>query len=266
MKEEKIKIYSSPVNYRVVGSGKPVILLHGWRSSVKSWASFQEKLAGEKRKVIIPDLPGFGKTPLPSSQGWPLNYYAQWVEKFIQELGKRGELDFPLTLIGHSFGGRIAIKLGAARKIPLDSIILIDAAGLIPPADFSKRIIAEIVKGGEIFLTAFYFPPRFKEYLRLLVYQIIRQKDYLKVSPEMRETFRKVIGEDLFSLLPEIDLPTLIIWGEKDTLLPLEQAFIFREQIPNSKLEIIPESGHSPHLETPDKLLSLIINFLQENE
>ncbi len=266
MKEQIIQVNSFPVHYRTAGSGKPVLVLHGWRSSSQAWASFQQKLAGEKVKIIIPDLPGFGKTPLPSTEGWPLNYYSQWVESFTQELGKRGELNFPFTLIGHSFGGRIAIKLAARKSLPLSSLILIDAAGLIFQPSWRKKIMAKIAKEGEGLLTAFHVPPSLKENLRILIYRLIRQKDYLKVSPEMRKTFRKIIGEDLLPVLPKINIPTLIIWGAKDSLLPVDQAFLFNEKIPHSQLEIIPEAAHSPQLETPEKLLSLIINFLQRND
>jgi len=265
MKRQIIKVNSSPVYYQIAGSGKPVLILHGWRSSSQAWTPFQQKLAKEKAKVIIPDLPGFGKTSLPSAEGWPLNYYSQWVEDFTQALEKKGELSFPFTLIGHSFGGRIAIKLAARKNHPLSSLILVDAAGLVFQPSRRKKIIAKIVKEGENFLTAFHCSPNFKENLKILIYRLIRQKDYLKVSPEMRKTFRKIIGEDLFPLLPKIDVPTLIIWGAKDSLLSVDQASVFNERIPCSQLKIITEAAHSPQLNAPKEFLSLIIDFLQRN-
>ena len=266
MREQIIEVNSSPVYYQIAGSGKSVLILHGWRSSSQAWTLFQQKLAGEKAKVIIPDLPGFGKTPLPSTEGWPLNYYSRWVESFTQELEKKGELSFPFTLIGHSFGGRIAIKLAARKNHSLSSLILVDAAGLAFQPNWRKKIMAKIAKEGEEFLTAFHCSPNFKENLKILIYRLIRQKDYLKVSPEMRKTFQKIIGEDLFSLLPKIDVPTLIIWGAKDSLLPVDQASLFNEKIPHSQLKIITEAAHSPQLDTPEKFLSLVIDFLQRND
>jgi len=79
----------------------------------------------------------------------------------------------------------------------------------------------------------------------------------------MRETIKKIVEEDLLSELPKIQKETLIIWGEKDRIVPLAHAFIFKEKIKNSKLEILPKIRHSPHLEDPEKLVEVLISNLK---
>ena len=267
MKEKIIQVNSSPVFYRVAGEGKPVIILHGWLSSSRAWLKLQHLLSVQGFKIIIPDLPGFGQSPLSDPQGWGLDDYVQWTQNFVKALKKSHELEKPFALAGHSFGGRIAIKITAEKKLSLlKSLILIDAAGLLTQPSFQKKILASLANRGRQYLEAMNIPPKLKEKFKIFLYHLIHQKDYLKASPELRKTFQKIIGEDLFPLLPKINLPTLIVWGEKDQLLPVSQAYLFQKNIPQAKLEIIPEAQHSPEIQTPEKLSTLMLNFLKEHD
>ena len=232
MKEKIIRVHSHRVFYRVTGKGSPIIILHGWLSSSRAWVTLQKLLSSQGFKVIVPDLPGFGQSPLPNPEGWEINDYTQWVKDFVEALKESKELEKPFTLVGHSFGGRIAIKIAARNSL----------------------------------LEAMNISPKLKEKLKILGYRLIHQKDYLQASPELRQTFQKIIGEDLFPLLPKINLPTLIIWGKKDSLLPVSQAYLFQKNIPGAKLKIIPEAKHSPEIQTPEKLAEIMINFLQKHD
>ena len=80
----------------------------------------------------------------------------------------------------------------------------------------------------------------------------------------MKETIKKVLDEDLLSDLSKIKTKTLIVWGSVDKMVPLKYAHIFKEKIENSRLEIMPKVGHSPHLEDPKKLSEIILKFLKE--
>lgn len=267
MKEKTIRVHSHPVFYRVTGKGSSIIILHGWLSSSRAWVTLQKLLSSQGFKVIVPDLPGFGQSPLPNPEGWEINDYTQWVKDFVEALKESKELEKPFTLVGHSFGGRIAIKIAARNSLPdLHSLILIDAAGILIQPNLMKKILASLASHTRQYLEAMNISPKLKEKLKILGYRLIHQKDYLQASPELRQTFQKIIGEDLFPLLPKINLPTLIIWGKKDSLLPVSQAYLFQKNIPGAKLKIIPEAKHSPEIQTPEKLAEIMINFLQKHD
>jgi pimeloyl-ACP methyl ester carboxylesterase len=105
---------------------------------------------------------------------------------------------------------------------------------------------------------------RFKDSARNLFYGFIRKRDYAKAKGVMKETIKKVLDEDLLADLAQIKTDTLIIWGKEDKMVPVKYAKIFNEKIENSKLEIMPKVGHSPHIETPEKLAEIILNFLKQ--
>ena len=106
---------------------------------------------------------------------------------------------------------------------------------------------------------------RFKDSARNLFYIFLRHKDYIKANGTMRETIKKVLDEDLLPELSKIQTKTLIIWGDKDRMVPVKYAYIFKEKIENAKLEILPKIGHSPHLEAPENFSEIIINFLEKS-
>lgn len=266
IQDKIVYIDNSPVHYTLAGEGKSVLILHGWLSSSRAWKVFQEKLSADHFRVIVPDLPGFGQTPLPNAEGWSLDNYLQWVQAFTNRLHQDKILETPFALMGHSFGGRIAIKAAALQALPLASLILVDAAGLLQQPRLEKKIFAKIASGTQKFFEAMNIPPKLIEKFRNLSYQIIRQKDYLRASEEVRKTFRKIVGEDLISFLPKIQVPTLIVWGQKDNLLPVQQAYILQKGIAHSQLTIIPEARHSPQLQSPEQLLSTTVKFLQKND
>jgi pimeloyl-ACP methyl ester carboxylesterase len=102
-----------------------------------------------------------------------------------------------------------------------------------------------------------------KEWARNIFYFLLRNKDYVKANGVMRETIKKALNEDLLPDLPKIKVKTLIVWGKEDKLLPVQCAYVFKEKIAGSQLEIMPKVGHSPHLEAPEKLAQIIVSFLK---
>ena len=92
----------------------------------------------------------------------------------------------------------------------------------------------------------------------------ISNTDYAKASKVMKETMKRVLEEDLFMYLSGIKTKTLIVWGKKDELVPVEHAYVFKEEIKDSQLEIISNIGHSPHLKVPEKLSNIILYFLKK--
>ena len=256
MHEEKILIDGLKINYKIAGQGPAILILHGWGGSSDSWISVQEILAKEGFKIIVPDFPGFGKSETPF-EPWGVREYSN----FVLNLTKILELQ-KFFLLGHSFGGRVAIKFSVLYPEKIKSLILCNSAGIKQKWGFREKFIFRLSKLGNAIFT---FPPlkRFKNKFRNLFYIFLRHKDYAKVEGTMRKIFKKVLTEDLLKDLPRIKTRTLIIWGEFDKLVPVKYAHTFKEKIENSKLEILLKIGHSPHLEVPEKLAKIIIQFLR---
>jgi len=261
MKEVKTSINNLTVNYKIAGEGPAVLILHGWGGSSDSWLEVQKFLADENYTVIVPDFPGFGKSITPG-QAWSIKEYIEWLNNFIKEIRTFHSFEEPFFLIGHSFGGRVAIRFAGLYPQRLKKLILCDSAGIKSEPDLKARIIFSLSKIGN----AVFSPQilvRFKDALRNVFYFFIRNRDYVKAEGTMKETMKKVISEDLLSDLSNIQASTLVVWGKKDKIVPVKYAYVFEEKIKDCRLELLPEIGHSPHLEVPKKLSQIIIYFLK---
>ncbi|MBZ9578660.1 alpha/beta hydrolase [Patescibacteria group bacterium] len=256
MREQKILINGLETNFKIAGEGEPLLILHGWAGSSDSFVEVQKILANRKFKVICPDLPGFGKTITPDIP-WTVKDYSDFILKFIEEMKLK-----KVILFGYSFGGRITIKLARLHPEKLKKLILCASAGIKKAYNTRQKIFLYLARFGN-FLFSPRFLRRFKDLARNIFYSLIRQRDYQKVEGAMKETFKKVVAEDLTPQLSRIKTKTLIIWGEKDKMLPLTDAYLIKEKISQSTLKIIPKASHTPHLENPEKLAEVIFKFLR---
>jgi pimeloyl-ACP methyl ester carboxylesterase len=255
MREEKVLVKGIETNYKIGGKGENFLILHGWNGSSDSWRKIIEILE-IKYKVICPDFPGFGKTETPKIS-WSLNDFVEWLKDFTEKLDLK-----EFFLLGHSFGGRVAIKFSISYPEKVKKLILVSSAGIRQEWGLKEKIVFQISKiGNAIFSKNPFF--RFKDGARNFFYRIARIKDYSRAKGIMKETMKKIVEEDLLLELSKIQNKTLIIWGEKDKIIPLKYAFIFKEKIKNSKLEILPKIFHSPHLEDPEKLAEVLISNLK---
>ena len=243
---------------------KPTILiLHGWGSSSDSWVKVGEILKSQGYQVFRPDLPGFG-LEAPPTTAWGIDDYLEWVNRFCLQNNLK-----QFFLLGHSFGGRVAIKFAVRYPEKLKGLILFSAAGVTPRPKFKLSLISILSKigGGILSLPVLNL---FKTAVRKTVYFVLGTRDYYFLSNEtMRETFKKTIEEDLSSSLNQIKAKTLIVWGEKDYVTPLGDARRMNREIPNSLIKTIPDEGHNIHLKSPGKLSREIIwflNSLKEND
>ena len=248
MVEEKIK-----ARYYVV-MNIPIVILHGWGASAKSYEKLKLLLEQKGISVFVFDLPGFGNEPSPP-EAWAVDDYMEWVKERIRQAEK-------IVLFGHSFGGRIAIKFAAKYPEKLAGLILCDAAGITPRPKVKINLFGIMSKVGKIIFSwpiLKYFQP----IVRKIEYFLAGSRDYYYLQdPIMKDTFRKVVEEDLTPHLDKIKIPTLITWGKKDKMTPVSDAYIMNKKIAGSKLEVLERAGHSPHLECPEKLAKIIENFL----
>ena len=255
-KTMNINIKNINVNYVDVGQGEStVLLLHGWGSNIVLFDSMISYLR-DKNRVIALDMPGFGGTGEPSF-AMNVDDYTDFVLEFIEKLNLK-----KISVAGHSFGGRVIIKM-ANRKLnfELDKIVLIDAAGIRPKKSLAVQIKVKSFKTARFI---FENTPLGKMYPNFI--NNMRKKsgsaDYNMASQRMREILVKVVNEDLTSLLSNIKNKTLLIWGDKDDATPISDAHIMNKLIPNSRLVIVENTGHYSFLENPTLVNSEIQKFL----
>ena len=237
----------------------PILILHGWGGSSKSWKAVKEILEKEGFKAYNPDFPGFGQEADPP-QPWSIADYTEWIKKYSE---REGISQF--FLLGHSFGGRVAVKFTAVFPEKISKLILVDTAGFAREKNLNLRQKTTIkLRKVGYFIVSSPILKIFYPIFRKIAYLLAGTRDYYLIkTPVMKETFKKVIAEDLISYLNQIRIQTLIIWGEKDKVVPVSTAYLLKEKITNSELKIIPKIGHNPHLEAPEKLTEILINFLK---
>lgn len=254
--EKDIEIDGLKMRYDETGpeSGRPVVLMHGWgcqHSTVRSIAAPLEK----GMHVYNLDLPGHGSSAEPP-EAWGVEKYTEFVEKFIDRLG----LDDPV-LIGHSFGGRIAILMASRR--PITKMVLVDAAGIKPrrkPKYYMKVYSFKLAKKLLPLLLG-------KERGEAKIQELRRKTgsaDYRNSSPMMRAVMSRCVNEDLKHVMPSIKASTLLVWGEKDTATPLKDAKYMESHIKDAGLVSFPGCGHYSFLDNPMGFRAVIQEFFKD--
>lgn len=232
-----------------IGNGKQVIFLHGWGSNILMYKKFVQEL-GKYFKCLYFDLPGFGEN-YNLNKPYRLIDYVKELDKII----KTNNIKNPI-LIGHSFGGKIALKYALSYPNNIKILILFAPSGIISLKDkiFAdlKIISSKIIK---ILLPFKIKKIIWKKFQKLDYYQII-ENDILK------KTFRNILKENFKkNELKKIDVPTLIFWGKQDKVLNYKKGIKLNKILPNSKLKIIKE-GHFLNFEN---YVKDIIEFIQKN-
>lgn len=224
------------VHYMVVGRGKRnLLILHGWKGSIDDWMFVAQKL-GERYRVILVDLPGFGMSDKPQ-QDWGIYEYGEFTGRFLDQLGIK-----KISVLGHSFGGRIALLLASRNPQVVERLVLVDAAGMEV-----KNVKSQVIK--LIKPLTFWLPQQVKNRFG--------SRDYQEAG-EMRKTFVKVVNQPLRNELTNIKAPALIIWGERDKELPFLEAKMLHKGIKNSVLRIVWGASHWPHREKPDDFMRVL--------
>jgi pimeloyl-ACP methyl ester carboxylesterase len=244
-----IRVRDIPVNYICFGEGpETAVILQGWGTSAGLYRDLAAHL-GQRMRVFVPELPGFGETPEPP-EAWDAEAYAAFTLELLEALGIR-----ETHLIGHSNGGRIMLVLASRpREVKLGKLVFLDAAGVVPKPTAKKKLRAALYKTGRFFLSPF---PKALEAWR----QKRGSADYRAASPLMRQTLVKLVNRDLTELMPQIPNPSLLIWGEMDTDTPLWMGKVFEERIPDAGLVTVPGAGHYAYLEQPGFVFRVLDSF-----
>ena len=254
--ENQIIIEGNLVSYLSKAGEKPeqcLLFLHGWRSQKEVWLPIvnHQITKSPNHSIYALDLPGFGSSPAPKV-AWAVGDYAEIVKGFIQKLGLNN-----VIIIGHSFGGRVGIKLAARHSKLISKLVLVDSAGFVDERT-KKRAMELTAK-----LAKPFFLPKFMQGLRRKIYKYIGADDYV-ATPWLTETFVKVKNEDLSEEMKKISCPTFLIWGENDTDTPVGFGQRMHALIPNSKFLILKNAGHFGFLDKPEEFVSALFEFIKK--
>lgn len=223
-----------------------VLALHGWR---RSHEDFAPAFASGPVSVVALDLPGFGATPPPDS-GWGSEEYARALLELIGEPGVMAER---FTVVGHSFGGRVAIRLAGLApdrvgRLVLTGVPLLDREGRRKKPATGFRLARKLHSFGLV-------GDRRMEELR----QQHGSPDYRAATGTMRATFVKILAESYAAELANIAAPVDLLWGEGDTEVPLEVARRSEAMFPDAALVTLPGVGHLTPTEAPEALRQLVV-------
>jgi pimeloyl-ACP methyl ester carboxylesterase len=231
-----------------------VILLHGWGADAHSFAGLATSLSGRFR-VICLDLPGFGGSQAPPVD-WHIHDYAALVAAFVAKLGNP-----PLAaVIGHSFGGRIAMKALAEGLLAPGRLVLMGSAGVKHSQSARNQAFKVIAKAGKA-ATSLPGLSRLRSKLRRQLYQSAGSTDYLTAGP-LRQVFINTINEDLQSAAAAITAPALLLWGANDADTPPADGRLLASKIHHATFVQIPAAGHFVYLDAPEAVAAHIMKFL----
>jgi pimeloyl-ACP methyl ester carboxylesterase len=265
-----IVVHGARVNYVEIGEGSPVVLIHGLSGCWQNWLENIPHLA-RRHRVIALDLAGFGESELPQEE-ISIPGYGRFVDAFLGEIGvERG------ALIGNSMGGFIAAETAISHPSRVDKLVLVSAAGLMR---VGHRREAALGRAARMFHPAAAAVLARRESLikrpglrRRILYGVVRYPH--RIEPELiyevasgagkpgfMAALEAIVKYDFRERLTEISVPTLIVWGSKDRIVPVAGAYEYEELIPDSRRVIFEQTGHLAMVERPARFNQLVEEFL----
>lgn len=229
------------INYKQFGEGDDVVLLHGWGQNIQMMEPLGNYLKAN-HKITIVDLPGFGLSEEPDFS-YTVYDYVTSLETLFKELKIKNP-----TLIGHSFGGRLSIIYASKNKT--NKVVLFGSPCVRHEYKSVKQSILKAIKKIKI-LSPF----------ANLMKKFTGSVDYRNASPRMREILVKTVNEDLSHCAKKITCPTLLIWGDNDKAVSVDEAKELKELIKDSALIVLPGT-HYCYLENLHQIVNILSNFL----
>ena len=238
----EIKIQDIKINYIQYGKGKDILLLHGWGQNIEMMKPLGDNFC-DRFRITILDFPGFGRSEEPK-EPWTIDKYSEVLESFTKQVGIKKPI-----VMGHSFGGRVAIRYSARN--PIEKLVLFGSPCI--------RIQEELPLKVRILKKMKTLPGlnQLGEYMK----QFIGSRDYKAASPIMRQTLVEVVNEDLSKYAREIEEPTLLIWGEYDEEAPLNEAKELEKIMIDAALIVLPGT-HYAYLENLARVVTILNEFI----
>jgi pimeloyl-ACP methyl ester carboxylesterase len=267
----RVELPGAEVGYVELGEGRPILFVHGISGSWQNWLENLPHFARTHRAVAL-DLPGFGASPMPS---WEIDMpaYGRLLHDFCEKLGIEGA-----TIVGNSMGGFVAAEAVTATPGRFERLVLVSAAGILNTwnpeeravvtawawktfgphyADRGRWIVTHPRARQIVFGPFVRYPSRLRP--ELLFEQITSG---LERADGFGDALRTLIHHDIRERLAEIEIPTMIVWGQSDRVIPMSAALSYHRRIPHSRLEIFERTGHVPQLERPVRFNALLDEFL----
>ena len=239
--EHEVRVNGYAVRYVVAGEGEPVVLVHGLSGSTRWWSRNVPALA-EHYRVYLVNLPGFGTIRRPGRRRFVLAEAASWLLAWMEAVGLES-----VHLVGHSMGGYLALKIAARRPDSVRKLALVDPAGMPQ----GRTMLGHL---GPLLFAARYATPAFLPVLA---------RDALYAGPvTLLRAARDLLAEDVRGDLRRVRAPTLLVWGEKDPLIPPSAGGLMRAEIPDSRLLVIEGAGHNPMFDRPQEFDRALLAFL----
>lgn len=270
---QRVELPGAEVNYVEIGEGEPILFVHGISGCWQNWLENLPHFGAAHRAIAL-DLPGFGASPMPS---WEIDMpaYGRLIQDFCEKLGIEGA-----TLVGNSMGGFVAVEAVTANPGRFERLVLVSAAGILNTwnpelratatawawrefgplfAARGRQIVSRPRAREMVFRPFVRFPSRLRE--DLLLEQI---GGGLEQAEGFGDALAALIRRDIREQLGEIEMPTLIVWGLSDRVIPVAAALSYHRRIPHSRLEIFERTGHVPQLERPLRFNAVLEEFLAE--
>lgn len=279
MERKELTLHGHSVTYLSAGEGPTVVLIHGMTASSEIWRDVMPRLA-EKHTVIAPDLLGHGGSAKPRGD-YSLGAYASGIRDLLIALGHESA-----TVVGHSLGGGIAMQLAYQFPERLERLVLVSSGGLgrevstvlraaaLPGAELVLPLIAGTivrdagVAAGRLLAKVGWKPgPDISEIARgygSLADAEARSAFLHSVRSVIDPGGQKVTASDRLYLAEGV--PTLLVWGREDRIIPVEHGRHAHEAIPGSVLEVIPRAGHFPQLDDPSRFVNVLSDFIGSTE
>ena len=238
----KIKVKDLDVNYIQYGKGKDILLLHGWGQNIEMMKFIGDNFS-DRFRITILDFPGFGESEEPH-ETWTIDKYSEMLEELVKKL----EIKKPIVM-GHSFGGRVAIRYSARNAI--EKLVLFGSPCIRVQENLPFYV--KVLKG----LKKLPGMNGIGEYMK----KFIGSRDYKAASPIMRQTLVEVVNEDLSKYAREIEEPTLLIWGDQDTEAPVNDAKELEKIMIDAALIILPGT-HYAYIENLGQVVNILNNFI----
>ena len=274
VEERRVDVDGTSVGYKVAGEGPPMVLLHGAGDNSLDWRWTLPALA-RARSVYAPDLPGSDDSGKPVADYSPA-FFERFVSSFADTLGIGRA-----TFVGNSLGGLVALRLALSEPARVSSLVLVDGAGLgraVNPAFNSVNLpgLAEAALPlwrtpngayGRAWARAallFAHPSNVPGEWLAEQCRLARSPGYLEAHLTVLRNLVGLLGqrEVLLDRLPSLEMPTLVVWGERDRVFPRAQAKRAVAHIGDGSLSLIPDCGHLPHVECPEPFVAAVERFL----
>ena len=279
LQTEELELHGHRVFFRLAGEGPAIVLIHGITATSETWNEVLPSLA-ERHTVLAPDLMGHGQSAKPRGD-YSLGAYASGVRDLMIAVGIERA-----TFVGHSLGGGVAMQLAYQFPDRLDRLVLVSSGGL-------GREVHPMLRLTDLPGAEYVLPLLCAEPLRNAGRAVagILSRLGLRPGPDLEEIARgfdslgdvearqafihtvrsiidvegqRVSATDRLYLAAEV--PTLLIWGARDPIIPVEHGQAAHQMIPGSRLEVFPRAGHFPHLEDPRRFVGLLTELIAETE